>query len=93
MGDGERWEFIHVIDVAHFNIMAAISIQDDEYYGQVYNVGSGINYSVNNPSMISDNTTNIPARPGECRVTLANYDKIHGLWMNPKIKLDEWING
>ena len=75
--------------------MAAISIQDDEYYGQVYNVGSGINYSVNEiASMISDNTINIPARPGECRVTLANYDKIHDAFgWNPQIKLNEWING
>jgi UDP-glucose 4-epimerase len=96
VGDGEqRRDFIHVSDVARANIMAAISIQDDEYYGQVYNVGSGINYSVNEiASMISDNTTNIPARPGECRVTLANYDKIHDAFgWNPQIKLDEWING
>ena len=96
VGDGEqRRDFVHVSDVARANIMAAISIQDDEYYGQVYNVGSGINYSVNEiAAMISDNTTNIPARPGECRVTLANCDKIYDAFgWKPQIKLDEWING
>ena len=29
------------------NVMAAISNPDDDAYGQVYNVGSGKNYSVN----------------------------------------------
>ena len=77
------------------NLSLHSDIQDDEYYGQVYNVGSGINYSVNEiAAMISDNTTNIPARPGECRVTLANCDKIYDAFgWKPQIKLDEWING
>jgi len=96
VGDGEqRRDFVHVSDVVNANIMAAIAIQDDEYYGQVYNVGSGTNYSVNQiAAMISDNTTNIPARPGECRVTLANCDKIYGAFgWKPRIKLEEWIDG
>ena len=94
VGDGEqRRDFVHVSDVARANIMAAISTQDDECYGQVYNVGSGINYSVNEiAAMISDNTTNIPVRPGECRVTLANCDKIKKTFgWSPDIKLQDWI--
>ena len=96
VGDGEqRRDFIHVSDVVNANIMAALSNQEDEYYGQVYNVGSGTNYSVNQiAAMISDNTTNIPARPGECHVTLANYDKIYKAFgWKPQIKLEDWING
>ena len=96
VGDGEqRRDFIHVSDVVNANIMAAISNQSDEYYGKVYNVGSGVNYSVNQiAAMISDSTTNIPARPGECRVTLANCDKIYGAFgWKPQIKLEEWIDG
>ena len=96
VGDGEqRRDFVHVSDVVNANIMAAISNQSDEYYGQVYNVGSGVNYSVNQiAAMISDNTTNIPPRPGECRVTLANCDKIYGAFgWKPQIKLEEWIDG
>lgn len=96
VGDGEqRRDFVHVSDVVNANIMAAISNQKSEYYGQVYNVGSGVNYSVNQiASMISDNTTYIPARLGECRVTLANCDKIYNAFgWNPQIKLEDWING
>ena len=37
------------------NIMAALSNADKEAYGQVYNVGSGVNYSVNEvAAMISE---------------------------------------
>lgn len=96
VGDGEqRRDFVHVDDVVNANIMAAISNQDDEYYGEVYNVGSGVNYSVNEiASMISKNTTNIPSRPGECRVTLANCDKIkQAFGWSAKANLEEWING
>ena len=48
VGDGEqRRDFVNVKDVCRANIMAAISNPDDDAYGQVYNVGSGKNYSVN----------------------------------------------
>ena len=44
--------------------------------------------------MISNNTTNIAERPGECRVTLANCDKIYKAFgWKPQIKLEDWING
>jgi UDP-glucose 4-epimerase len=96
VGDGEqRRDFVHVNDVVVANIMAAISNQDDGYYGEVYNVGSGVNYSVNEiAAMISKNTTNIPSRPGECRVTLANCEKIkQAFGWSAKTNLEEWING
>ena len=78
VGDGEqRRDYIYVKDVANANIMAAISNPDDDAYGQVYNVGSGKNYSVNEiASFISDDTINIPPRIGEARNSLANIDKI-----------------
>ena len=74
VGDGEqRRDYIYVKDVANANLMAAISNPDDEAYGQVYNVGSGKNYSVNEiASFISDDTINIPPRIGEARNSLAN---------------------
>lgn len=96
VGDGEqRRDFVHVDDVVRANVMAAISNQDNEYYGEVYNVGSGVNYSVNEiAAMISKNTTNIPSRPGECRVTLANCDRIkEAFGWSAKTNLEEWING
>ena len=73
VGDGEqRRDYIYVKDVANANVMAAISNPDDDAYGQVYNVGSGKNYSVNEiASFISDDTINIPPRIGEARNSLA----------------------
>ena len=94
VGDGEqRRDYIYVKDVANANIMAAISNPDDEAYGQVYNVGSGKNYSVNEiASFISDDTINIPPRVGEARNSLANIDKIQKTFAwKPEMNVEEWI--
>ena len=94
VGDGEqRRDFVYVKDVANANIMAALSNADDEAYGQVYNVGSGKNYSVNDiASFISDNTINIPPRIGEARNSLANIDKIYKTFAwKPETDVEQWI--
>jgi UDP-glucose 4-epimerase len=64
-----------------------------EDFGQVYNVGNGKNYSVNEiAAMISDNVVNIPARPGEARETLSDTWKIRKtLRWQPTIELSDWI--
>ena len=42
--------------------------------------------------MISDNTVNIPARPGESRITLANNNKIKDTFgWDSTIKVEDWI--
>ena len=94
VGDGEqRRDYIHVKDVANANVMAAISNPDDDAYGQVYNVGSGKNYSVNEiASFISDDTINIPPRIGEARNSLANIDKIQKTFAwKPEVDVEQWI--
>ena len=94
VGDGEqRRDYIYVKDVANANIMAAISNPDDDAYGQVYNVGSGKNYSVNEiASFISDDTINIPPRIGEARNSLANIDKIQKTFAwKPEVDVEQWI--
>ena len=94
VGDGEqRRDYIYVKDVANANVMAAISNPDDDAYGQVYNVGSGKNYSVNDiASFISDDTINIPPRIGEARNSLANIDKIKKTFAwKPEVDVEEWI--
>ena len=94
VGDGEqRRDYIYVKDVANANVMAAISNPDDEAYGQVYNVGSGKNYSVNEiASFISDDTINIPPRIGEARNSLANIEKIQKTFAwKPEMNVEEWI--
>ena len=96
VGDGEqRRDYIYVKDVANANVMAAISNPDDDAYGQVYNVGSGKNYSVNEiASFISDDTINIPPRIGEARNSLANIEKIRKTFAwKPEVDVQEWIKG
>lgn len=94
VGDGhQRRDFTHVSDVVSANIMAAISNVESEMFGQVYNVGTGTNHSVNQIArMISDNKINIPPRMGEARVTLANIQKTKKTFgWEPKVKLEDWI--
>ena len=96
VGDGEqRRDYIYVKDVANANVMAAISNPDDDAYGQVYNVGSGKNYSVNEiASFISNDTINIPPRVGEARNSLANIEKIRKTFAwKPEVDVQEWIKG
>jgi len=94
VGDGEqRRDYVYVKDVANANLMAAISNPDDDAYGQVYNVGSGKNYSVNEiASFISDDTINIPPRIGEARNSLANIEKIQKTFAwKPETDVEQWI--
>ena len=96
VGDGnQRRDFTHVRDVVQANILAATTKVDSDAFWQLYNVGTGNNYSINQIArMISDNTINIAPRPGESRVTLANNQKLRRTFgWEPTIKLDDWING
>jgi UDP-glucose 4-epimerase len=94
VGDGEqRRDFTHVSDVVQANIVAATKDVDDEFYGQLYNVGSGINYSINQiADSISDEQINIPPRIGESRATLANNGKLRVIFgWRPQVNLMDWI--
>jgi UDP-glucose 4-epimerase len=96
VGDGEqRRDFTHVSDVVSANILAAFKDVDCEYYGEVYNVGNSINYSINEiASAISSNKINIPPRIGEARTTLANNGKLKTVFgWDPKVNLKDWIDG
>jgi len=94
VGDGnQRRDFTHVSDVVKANVMTAISNPDSEAFGQVYNVGTGTNHSINQIArMISNNVINLPPRSGESRITLANNKKINKIFgWNPEVKLENWI--
>ncbi len=94
VGDGEqRRDFTHVSDVVNANIMAAISNPETSAFGQVYNVGTGKNHSVNEiAKQISNYTVNIPPRIGESRITLANNEKLKKTFgWEPKVQLEDWI--
>jgi len=94
VGDGEqRRDFTHVSDVVKANILAATKEVDDKCYGQLYNVGNGTNYSINEiANIISDNQVNIPPRIGEARTTLADNTKLKTTFgWEPKVNLMDWI--
>lgn len=94
VGDGEqRRDFTHVSDVVQANILAATKDVDNEFYGELYNVGNGINYSINEiANAISENQINIPARIGESRTTLANNGKLRTIFgWRPQVNLMDWI--
>ena len=90
VGDGEQTrDFVHVYDVADANILLA----ESDATG-VYNVGTGVEYSVNQiANMISDVQRNVPARVGEARRSLADISKIKSIGWRPNVKLEEWIEG
>jgi UDP-glucose 4-epimerase len=94
IGDGEqRRDFTYVGDVCLANILAATTEVSSDAFGQVYNVGTGVNHSINEVAkMISDNTINIDPRPGETLLSLANNEKISKTFgWNPTMILREWI--
>ena len=95
VGDGtQRRDFIYVGDVAKANLIAAEANLDKKYFGQVFNIGSGINYSVQEiADAISDNQTYIPKREGEMETTWSNIEKASEiLGWKPEVDVLEWIN-
>jgi UDP-glucose 4-epimerase len=94
VGDGEqRRDFTYVGDVVDANILAATKDIDSKYFGQVFNIGGGVNYSVNEIAGFFDHATiNIPARLGESRLSLSNIQKSKDIlgWA-PKVNLKDWI--
>jgi UDP-glucose 4-epimerase len=71
----QRRDFTHVDDVVNANILAMMV--DHNHYGEIFNVGTGINHSVLElAAMISNNTTMIEPRVGEAYITLADNTKI-----------------
>jgi UDP-glucose 4-epimerase len=95
VGDGsQRRDFVHVSDVVNANILSATTEVDASYFGQVFNVGSGKNYSVQEiADKIDTNQTYLPPRLGEVQISLANIEKIKSVFgWNPKVDLMEWIS-
>lgn len=92
VGDGEQTrDFVHVSDVASANLTVAEN--DADFYGTVYNVGTGIATSVKQiAEMISDRIEHIPPRPAEARQSLANISKIKNTYgWQSKVILKDYI--
>jgi len=94
VGDGnQRRDFTYVGDVVNANIMAAIKEVDYDCFGEVYNIGTGTNYSIKQISrMISQDTVYIAPRPGETRLSLANISKFKRVFgWEPFMCLEGWL--
>ena len=93
VGDGkQKRDFVHVRDVARANYLAATTTLND-CIGEVFNVGSGKNYSVQEiADTISLNQVYIPEREGEMETTLADITKIREvLGWKPEVDVLDWI--
>jgi nucleoside-diphosphate-sugar epimerase len=95
-GSGKkRRDFIHVNDVNDFHLL---SLRDERTTGQVFNLGSGENYSVNEIFQIVRGLLDSklepiykPDLPGEALTTLANIDKAKKLGWSPRVGLKEGL--
>jgi len=96
VGDGKQTrDYTHVSDVVNANVSAMTAPK--EACGEIFNIGTGVNYSVLDlVRMIGGNTgsyIHMPARLGEARHTKADISKANRIlnW-KPKVKLEDWLN-
>jgi len=95
-GTGEkRRDFIYVDDVNDFHLLL---LEDPRADGQVLNVGSGINFSVNEIYELIEEQLKSglrpiykPDLPGEAQVTLADISKSRNLGWKPKVNIREGL--
>ena len=95
VGDGlQRRDFTHVSDVVEANILAATT-NNENVFGEVFNVGTGTNHSVLELAQIIEGEYHhIPKRLGEAQVTLADITKIkQELAWKPTVYIDDWLKG
>lgn len=87
----QKRDFTHVDDVVNANILSMTSQLNS--YGEIFNIGSGKNYSVKEiADMISSNQIMIQPRIGEARETLADITKATNiLGWNPKSSIKQYI--
>ncbi len=91
VGDGEQTrDFTYVGDV----VAAFVRAADSGAQGEVFNVGSGRDVSVNRLVELlgAARTVHIPKRPGEPDRTLADIGKIHrALGWRPEVSIEEGV--
>ena len=90
-------EFIHIADlVKAYKKIINIMLNNNKLAGQVINVGTGIDVTVN--ELAKKLTTNMggkikygPSRPGEVKRFISNSDKMKSLGWKPEVSLDQGI--
>ena len=94
VGDGlQRRDFTDVRDVVRVNMLTA-ACQNPAIVGETINVGTGKNHSVLDvAALVGGETTHIPERIGEARITLASTEKMERfLDWKPMRQLEDWVN-
>ena len=95
VGDGEQTrDYVHVKDIVQANLLAAT--HQTNLNGEIFNVGTGKNYSVNWIAKTIQKDINkilhIPPRDGEARHTLANYQNINNVFgWTPSMDLSDYL--
>ncbi|MAF20715.1 MAG: NAD-dependent dehydratase [Parcubacteria group bacterium] len=90
VGNGNQTrDFVHVDDL----VSAIIKAAQSKKVGEIYNVGSGKEVTVNKiAKLIGGKRTHIPKRPGEPDRSLADISKIKkDLKWKPKIKIEKGV--
>jgi UDP-glucose 4-epimerase len=91
----KRRDFIYVDDV---NDLHLIILEDDRTDGRIFNIGSGVNFSVNQIYQLVEGIlkTGIqpifkPDLPGEAEITLADITAAKSLGWEPKVDIEEGL--
>lgn len=95
-GSGEkRRDFVYVDDVNDFHLQC---IRDDRTTGNVYNLGSGVNHSINEIYAIIARLLGSAQQPlyrenlpGEAELTLADISRARALGWTPKTTLEQGL--
>jgi UDP-glucose 4-epimerase len=91
IGDGEqRRDFTHVYDICE----GLISLSKDKWRGQIFNLGTGTNYSINElVDMFGCDRVYLPSRPGEAKETKADISEtLEKTDWRPKYNLKDYID-
>lgn len=89
-GDGEqRRDFTHVDDIVN----ALVLILEKEAFGYEFELGRGLNHSVNEVlKMFNQTAQYLPPRPGEAKITLnTDYTANKVLGWEPVINLEDYL--
>lgn len=89
-GNGEqRRDFTHVLDI----VSGLYAMSLEEHSGDVYNLGTGTNYSINElAALFNTEVTYVPKRRGEAWITLADITKARNeLKWEPTLKLENYV--
>ncbi len=89
-GNGEqRRDFTHVDDI----VTGLVALSKKEYEGDVYQLGTGTNYSINDlADLFRGEKKYIPSRPGEAWETLADISKtVKDTGWLPTVSLDTYV--